>query len=538
MLEKFDKLSIQVRILIATVISLLFFIPYSIYLAPSAEELEQEAKIVQSTNIVDDEIAAPIGGEGVVSSPKDSQDSNIPEASENSGDIIAQIYSKNFRIDIDYLGRISQMYLLEGKFLVEGQNLLLFSPLSTPKPLEVRFSDQNLNKEAFEGRYRASVDKITLKDAPQEIELVQELSGGFKIVKTIKFYPNGRYDVKIETNQEKRFFVSPGARPIADEDDFVFKGAIITQSDGTITKIEDGDAKGQEYFIGTKLVANSDRYYTTLLYSDSGFNVATSSDKKGDALLFIESLKSIDLLGYIGPKDHKILNEIEPTLTKAIEYGFITFFAKPLFLLLSWLHDATGNWGWAIVLLTIIVRIVLYPLTHKGMVSMQKLKDIAPKMKELQAKHKGDPQKLQASMMELYKKHGANPLGGCLPMLLQIPVFFAIYRVLYNAIELKGAEWILWFNDLSVMDPYYILPLLMGASMYIHQRMTPTTFTDPMQEQIFRFLPIIFTVFFIFFPAGLVLYWFVNNLASIFQQYVLNKYLEAKKRKAEHNEEK
>jgi YidC/Oxa1 family membrane protein insertase len=153
---------------------------------------------------------------------------------------------------------------------------------------------------------------------------------------------------------------------------------------------------------------------------------------------------------------------------------------------------------------------------------MQKIKEISPKIKELQAKYKGDPQRMNAAVMDMYKKHGANPLGGCLPMLLQIPVFFAIYRVLLNAVELQGAPWALWITDLSRMDTYYVLPILMGASMYYQQKLTPNNFTDPMQEKVFKFLPIIFTFFFITFPSGLVLYWFVNNLFSIAQQFIVN----------------
>jgi YidC/Oxa1 family membrane protein insertase len=171
---------------------------------------------------------------------------------------------------------------------------------------------------------------------------------------------------------------------------------------------------------------------------------------------------------------------------------------------------------------------------------MQKMKDLAPKIKEIQKKYKGDPQRMNAAVMETYKKHGANPLGGCLPMLLQIPVFFAIYRVLLNSVELQGAPWILWIDDLSRMDPIYVLPLLMGASMYYQQKLTPNNFTDPMQQKVFQFLPVIFTFFFITFPSGLVLYWFVNNLFSIAQQFLVNRNYEAQKvaRHEHHLEEK
>ena len=157
---------------------------------------------------------------------------------------------------------------------------------------------------------------------------------------------------------------------------------------------------------------------------------------------------------------------------------------------------------------------------------MQKMKQISPKIKELQTKFKGDPQRMNAAVMEMYKKHGANPLGGCLPMLLQIPVFFAMYRVFLNAPELQGAPWILWVQDLSRMDHLFILPILMGATMYYQQKITPSNFTDPLQEKVFKFLPVIFTFFFVTFPSGLVLYWFVNNLFSIAQQFMVNKQFE------------
>jgi YidC/Oxa1 family membrane protein insertase len=161
--------------------------------------------------------------------------------------------------------------------------------------------------------------------------------------------------------------------------------------------------------------------------------------------------------------------------------------------------------------------------------SMQKLKDLAPQIKVIQEKYKGDAQKSSAAMMDLYKKNNANPMGGCLPLLLQMPVFFAIYRMLLNSIALKHSEWILWIDDLSVMDPYFVLPILLGVSMYVQQTITPTTITDPLQKKIFKFLPLIFVFFFMTFPAGLTLYWFVNNVFSIVQQYYINTIFDKRK---------
>ena len=187
-----------------------------------------------------------------------------------------------------------------------------------------------------------------------------------------------------------------------------------------------------------------------------------------------------------------------------------------------WIHDYIGNWGWAIILFTLLVKLILFPLSYKGMMSMNKMRDLAPKMKELKEKYGKDPAKMNQQTMQLYKKHGANPMGGCLPMLLQIPVFFALYRVLLNADELQGAPWIGWIVDLSDKDPYYVLPLLMGISMFFQQKITPNTMTDPMQKKIFQWFPVIMTFFFLTFPAGLVLYWLTNNLLSIAQQQIIN----------------
>jgi YidC/Oxa1 family membrane protein insertase len=201
--------------------------------------------------------------------------------------------------------------------------------------------------------------------------------------------------------------------------------------------------------------------------------------------------------------------------------------AKPMFSVLNFIYKFVHNWGLAIIIFVVLVRVILFPLTYRGMVSMYKLKLMAPKMQELKEKYSKDPKKFQMKMMELYKKEGANPLGGCLPMLIQIPIFFSIYRVLVNAIELKGASF-LWIHDLSSMDPYFILPVLMGVTMYAHQAITPNNFTDPMQEKVFKFLPVIFTIFMATFASGLVLYWTTNNILSFIQQFIINKAMEAK----------
>ena len=301
------------------------------------------------------------------------------------------------------------------------------------------------------------------------------------------------------------------------------KGALVYTDDKKLTIIEDGDAEGRKTFTGVELVASFDQYTTSMMYGFSkDTNIIIDRDNDDNPVAYFDALQTMKFHGYLGQKEYKTLHNIKPVLTHVIEYGWFTFASAPMFLVLSWLHGIFGNWGWAIVGLTALIRMILYPLTYKGMMSMQKMKQLTPKLKELKEKYKKDPQRLNAATMDMYKKHGANPLGGCLPMLLQIPVFYAIYRLLLNSVELQGAPWILWVHDLSRMDPYYILPLLMGASMFLQQHLTPTNFTDPMQEKVMKYLPVIFTFFFITFPSGLVLYWFVNNLFSIAQQFVVN----------------
>ncbi|WP_200764166.1 membrane protein insertase YidC [Nitrosophilus alvini] len=521
-------MSANQRVVLATVLSLGVFLAYDYFFMPkeNLSSSKNETKTEQTK-----QIEAPNQNISKTVS-KSTENTNISnKSSSSSAKKLVEIDSKHFKMEIDSLGRVSQVILKDKKFKTEnGEFIKLFDQKKLPKPLEIRFVDENLNSEAFKVHYSADKKSVTIKDEPVEVTLVQKLSGE-EVRKRIKIYPDGHYDLYVELQNNSKYFISPGFRPNVRVDGYTFHGALIKEADDTITMIDDGDAKGTESFRKAKIAAAVDRYYTTFFYDlKNGLNVIISKDEEENPIIFVEGGKDFKAGGFIGPKEYNLLKSINPELTSVIEYGFFTFIAKPIFKILLYIYNAVGNWGWAIVVITILIRIVLFPLTFKGMISMQKLKELSPKIKEIQQKYKGDPQKMNAHMMQLYKKHGANPMGGCLPLLLQIPVFFAIYRVLLNAIELKGAPWILWIHDLSVMDPYFILPILMGASMYIHQRITPTNFTDPMQEKIFKYLPLIFTFFFVTFPAGLTLYWFVNNVLSIIQQIIVNKMFEARKK--------
>ena len=230
----------------------------------------------------------------------------------------------------------------------------------------------------------------------------------------------------------------------------------------------------------------------------------------------------------VGPKLQEKLEGIAPGLELTVDYGILTILAKPLFWLLNFFHGLFGNWGWAIIFLTLSVKLVFYKLSETSYKSMAKMRKVAPRLQALKERFGDDRTAMSQAMMKMYKDEKINPLGGCLPIVVQIPVFIALYWVLLESVEMRNAPFALWITNLSIKDPYFILPLIMGVSMFIQMKLNPTPI-DPMQQKIFQIMPVMFTVFFAFFPAGLVLYWVVNNLLSIAQQWVITRRIDAEK---------
>ncbi len=265
-----------------------------------------------------------------------------------------------------------------------------------------------------------------------------------------------------------------------------------------------------------------------------------------DKNVVLEGIKNFDLkindkitdknYLYFGPKKYDILKSYHAGLERSINYGIFDFLAKPLMIVLNFFYKYIHNYGVAIILLTLLIKIIFYPLTQKSYESMKKMKDLQPHINRIKEQYKNDKAKLNQEIMELYKKYKVNPFGGCLPMIIQIPVFFALYKALLNSIELRHAPFIshipftdkIWLVDLSVKDPYYITPILMGLSMFVQQKMTPTG-GDALQEKLMYFMPIFLTFLFLNFPSGLVVYWLANNILSIIQQYMVNKKMEKTK---------
>ena len=235
--------------------------------------------------------------------------------------------------------------------------------------------------------------------------------------------------------------------------------------------------------------------------------------------------KTIEASLYIGPKIIERLEKVAPKLDLTVDYGWLFFIAYPLFVLLDFLHSLLGNWGLAIIGVTIVVKALFFKLSAASYRSMANMRRVAPKLKSLKDQYGDDRQKMSQAMMELYKKEKINPLGGCLPILVQMPVFIALYWVILESVQLRHAPFMFWITDLSVKDAYFVLPILMGISMFIQMQLNPAP-PDPMQAKIMKIMPVMMTIFFLWFPSGLVLYWLVNNILSISQQWIITRQIE------------
>ncbi|WP_126447534.1 membrane protein insertase YidC [Sulfuricystis multivorans] len=283
------------------------------------------------------------------------------------------------------------------------------------------------------------------------------------------------------------------------------------------TAAEDGwVALVQHYFVSAWIPAKGPREYFTRKLDGNLYAAGVILPLTGAEL-------TVPL--YAGPQEQDKLEKIAPGLELVVDYGWLTFIAAPLFWVLQWIHKLVGNWGWAIIVLTILIKLIFFPLSAASYKSMAKMRVLTPKLMKLKEMYADDKQRMNLEMMELYKREKVNPLGGCLPILVQIPVFIALYWVLLGTVELRGAPWLGWITDLSVKDPYYVLPIVMGISMFVQTKLNPTP-PDPIQAKIMLWMPIVFTGMFLFFPAGLVLYWTVNNILSIAQQWQVNRMIE------------
>tara|TARA_B100000686_G_scaffold350750_1_gene447582 strand:- start:3810 stop:5444 length:1635 start_codon:yes stop_codon:yes gene_type:complete len=423
---------------------------------------------------------------------------------------------------------------------------LIKNPDNLTAALSLKSDDPQISSILQNAHYEPSTTSIILSDLSPEGVLTFTLKhkSGLEVFREFKFRFND-YMVEIKTritapplankNLQYEIVLGPGiGGNISSQTDYiVFSGATVFNNNERIEHPPE-DLNTTVYHRGElKWVAFQNKYFGSALVplqgSKSGV-VFKENDKVFVGLEYesVQSAATASHLFYAGTKELEILEEKGNHLVRMIDYGWFgnkfAFLVKPLLKVLAYFYGLTQNYGWAIIFLTLIIKLLFFPLTHKSFKSMKGMQKIQPYVKIIQERNKDDRQKMNEELLELYKKHKVNPVGGCLPMLLQIPVFIALYHALFFSIELRGAPFVGWITDLSVQDPYYVTPVLMGITMFLQQKMTPSV-GDPMQQKIMMFLPVLFTFLFISFPAGLVIYWTVNNMLTISQQYYIYKVL-------------
>jgi len=435
----------------------------------------------------------------------------------------------------------------------DGQRVVLFDQTATRRyEAQSGLVGQSAAQVAFPN-HTSSFKKAPIRDdldAGRHLALVAE-SGGIKLTKTFSLEEKG-HAIKVSHTVQNTGAdpLSPmvylqlmrgGDRPPGESQFYqTFMGPAFYTQEGKFQKIDFSDIEKnkashvknasdgwfgiiQHYFVGAWIPKNDAprEFYTrkieTNLYS-IGLIQALPTLSPGAQQTHEATL-------YAGPQIQSVLEKLAPGLDLVVDYGWLTFLAKPIYWLLEQLHGMVSNWGWAIVLLTIIIKLIFYPLSAASYKSMAKMKAVTPRLMKLREAYANDKAKLNQAMMELYKTEKINPLGGCLPILVQIPVFIALYWVLLASVEMRNAPWIGWVTDLSVPDPYFILPVVMAITMFIQTKLNPPP-PDPIQAKVMMFMPIVFSVFFFFFPAGLVLYWLVNNVLSIAQQWAVTRQIE------------
>lgn len=500
-----------------------------------------------------------------------SQGEDVPEASSSaaaSGDspastggsgsdaiVVIQSDTLNLRVDLNG-GDVISATLPQYPFRADTPNIpfaILEHEQRTYTAMSGLVGEDGIDSEQ-RARYSVSRNRYTLDEGQDQLSvtLTHTTDSGLEVDKVFTL-TRGSYliDIRyeIENNTEEVVNTNLFGQLKRDESGdpsaggaigmASYLGAAVTTPDDRYKKVSFGDMEDetfrvsqdggwiaflQHYFLSAWVPPEdlSHNYYARQLdngFYYAGFQSPTVTVAPGETASTGTQL-------YVGPKKQDRLAEISPNLELTVDYGWLWWAAQPLFQLLQFMHGLVGNWGWAIVLMTLTVKTVLYPLTASSYRSMAKMRKFAPKMTQLREQYGDDRQQLGQEMMKLYKKEKLNPMGGCLPILIQMPVFIALYWVLMESVELRQSPFIFWIEDLSIKDPFFVLPLLMGGSMFLQMQMQQQPSMDPMQARMMKMMPIVFTFMFLWFPAGLTLYWFVNNVTTIVQQWIVNRQFE------------
>ena len=537
------------RALLAFVLSLAVFILWGYFLAkiegPPPEQTAETPRTEQQQ--------APLIPDSALPLPDASFQETVPAPQPGEPDLLAlqkeefvNVYNGDISYKFSSRGGVLTQVLFHKYLDDEGNPLdLINHDAGELYPLSLESGNAAIDRILQTGHYAPSTTSIEVSESRPTAELTLHLQhpSGLQVDKKFIFTHDQRLiDVEVRVNaatfasQNLEYAVLWGPRlggaSNSQTDYITFSGPTTFVNNERIESHPDDIGDGITHRGDLLWTSFQNKYFAAAMIPEQGVKSALvkKADKDTDAVYVglnlesVQSTASASFLIFAGTKELGLLEDSGHKLVRLIDYGWLgnkfAFFVKPMLKALNYIYGKTGNYGWAIIFITILIKIILFPLTHKSFKSMKGMQKVQPYVKIIQERNKNDRTKMNEELMDLYKKHRVNPLGGCLPMLLQIPVFIALYHALFFSIELRGAPFMLWITDLSLQDPYYVTPVLMGATMFLQQKLTPTV-ADPVQQKIFLMMPIIFTFLFITFPSGLVIYWTTNNILTIAQQYYI-----------------
>jgi len=547
-----ELFNMELRLLLAVILSFFVFVAWGAYTSKKEAEYRKSAHIEEGAQNKSAELSDSLEKKPLAKKQKTPRE-ETPVFS--NPDIIKSVEQKDILIDTDlYIITLTNVgasfkNIQLKKYLDKDKQPLDLVPQTDDflKPPYLSANNSQITDALNYSHYDVEATPVLLSEMnPQKtISFTLKTPSGLEIKKDFTFYHN-RYQIDLNVAitdpggnlSDQKYFVNWGPgfgneKPNAKGKRYAFIGP-ISYSNNKAKKHDSKDLK-EDVFLSENLswVCLQNKYFTSALIPKNGIDTGKISQNTDNKMsvglqLINDNSQSIhgEMLIFAGPKEENRLRSYKVHLENTIDYGWFgntfSFLVNPLLKGLRFFYRFTHNYGFSIIIVTILVKILFFPLTQKSLKSMKGMQKVQPYIKIIQERYKDDKAQLNKEMMRIYKEHKINPLGGCLPMILQIPVFISLYNVLLVSIDLRGAPFIFWIQDLSEKDPYYITPVLMGISMLIQQKMTPTT-GDPTQAKIMMFLPLVFTFMFLNFPTGLVIYWLVNNVLSIGQQYYLNK---------------
>ncbi|MBM4145873.1 MAG: membrane protein insertase YidC [Nitrospira sp.] len=529
------------RALIAVAISFVILLAYQyFFIKPMPQEVQNQPVVTEKDKTVPVETQPPS-----VPSPSPVALSKTKSAPSEEKEV--KIETELYSAVLTTKGATIKRYELKKYKDNNGKNVLLLKNPGLIPPLSIGTKDDfELRSASFRMSSPGGERNMTLDKNNTSGTLVFEYAdSGFSIKRSFTFYHDSfKVDIKDEVSGLPEYWITTGTDfGIYDnKDTSVHYGPVLLKETDRLEFDPNKLSKAESFREGLKWIAQEDKYFFASLVPITTMEEARVWKIKDSPIIAFKGKSGTNsFILYAGPKEYDNLKTLKVGLEHIVDFGFFSILAIPLFWVLKIFYNLTANYGWAIILLTIVTRIPFIPLIHKSQKSMKKMQEIQPRMAEIKEKYKKDPQRMQKEMMAIYKTHKVNPIGGCLPILLQIPVFFALYKILLIAIELRNAPFMLWIQDLSAPDTLFghipaaipliggfavgPLPIVMGITMVIQQKMTPTSL-DPTQNKIMMLMPVVFTFLFLNFASGLVLYWLMNNLFSIAQQFYANKKLQ------------